>query len=140
LVLLTAWSRRNLRMSKLAVIQLRGSIGVQKIIKDTLTLLGINRKHGCVILENNQSTLGMIKKIGSYVTWGEINEDTLKLLQEKRSIKAKDKEQKEVIKPFFRLHPPIGGFERKGIKKPFTIGGALGYRGNKINDLIKRMI
>ena len=27
--------------------------------------------------------------------------------------------QLEKLKPFFRLHPPKGGFERKGIKKPF---------------------
>jgi large subunit ribosomal protein L30 len=40
----------------------------------------------------------------------------------------------------FRLSPPRGGFERKGIKTPFTMGGALGNRKEKINDLIKRMI
>lgn len=44
------------------------------------------------------------------------------------------------IKNYFRLNSPRKGFERKGIKKPFSIGGALGYRGSKINDLIKRMI
>ena len=44
------------------------------------------------------------------------------------------------VKQFFRLHPPIGGFERKGIKKPYSIGGALGYRKEKINNLIKKML
>ena len=44
------------------------------------------------------------------------------------------------LKPFFRLHPPKGGFEKAGIKKPFTVKGALGYRGDKINDLIKKML
>ena len=44
------------------------------------------------------------------------------------------------LKPFFRLNPPVKGFDRKGIKVPFSLGGALGYRKEKINDLIKRMV
>jgi len=43
------------------------------------------------------------------------------------------------LKPFFRLHPPSKGHKRGGIKKPFTIGGALGYRGEHINGLIEQM-
>jgi large subunit ribosomal protein L30 len=43
-------------------------------------------------------------------------------------------------KPFFRLKPPTGGFERKGIKQPYSVGGALGYRGKEINILIKKML
>ena len=42
------------------------------------------------------------------------------------------------IKPLFRLNPPKGGYE--GIKRSFTNGGALGYRGKDINKLIGRMI
>ena len=44
------------------------------------------------------------------------------------------------LKTFFKLSPPRRGFERKGIKIPFSMGGALGYRKNKINDLIQRMV
>lgn len=40
----------------------------------------------------------------------------------------------------FRLTPPAKGFERKGIKIPYTMGGALGDRGTAINDLLKRMM
>ena len=32
------------------------------------------------------------------------------------------------------------GYGRKGIKTPFSKGGALGYRGDKINDMIQRMM
>ena len=42
------------------------------------------------------------------------------------------------IKPIFRLHPPRKGYE--GIKRPFTMKGALGNRGDKINNLLERMI
>ncbi|MEM1873354.1 MAG: 50S ribosomal protein L30 [Acidilobaceae archaeon] len=43
------------------------------------------------------------------------------------------------VKPFFRLHPPRGGFDRS-IKKMYQQGGELGYRGAAINELLKRMI
>jgi len=44
------------------------------------------------------------------------------------------------LKPVFRLKPPSKGYDRGGIKQPYTKGGALGYRSEKINDLLKRMI
>ena len=43
------------------------------------------------------------------------------------------------VKPFFRLHPPRGGF-KGSIKRHFKVGGALGYRGPAINDLVLRML
>jgi len=43
------------------------------------------------------------------------------------------------VKPFFRLHPPRGGF-KGSIKKHYGAGGELGYRGKAINELLKRMI
>ena len=54
-------------------------------------------------------------------------------------MKKAEKDKKGRIKPF-RLNPPRGGFERKGIKVSFNSGGALGYRGEKINSLIKKML
>ena len=111
----------------------------------------------------------MIDLIKDYVTFGEIDAATFKLLFEKRGRLAGNKPLTEAylkeklktsvadfsndfmsfkkplkeipgLKQFFRLHPPVGGFERKGIKKPYSIGGALGYRKEKINDLIKKML
>ncbi|BAA79300.2 50S ribosomal protein L30P [Aeropyrum pernix K1] len=43
------------------------------------------------------------------------------------------------VKPFFRLHPPRGGF-KKSIKRMFRDGGELGYRGSAINELILKML
>ncbi|MCE4608499.1 MAG: 50S ribosomal protein L30 [Caldisphaeraceae archaeon] len=42
------------------------------------------------------------------------------------------------IKPYFRLHPPSGGFDLS-IKKVYP-QGELGYRGESINELVLRMI
>ena len=41
------------------------------------------------------------------------------------------------IKPVFRLSPPSGGFNAV---KEYYPKGDLGYRGEKINELLKRMI
>jgi len=156
-------------MSKIVIIRIRGTIGVRKEIKDTMQMLRLYKKHTCVILNNTPSIAGMLKKIKDYVTYGEINEPTIRLLVTTRGklpgnkplteeyVKEKtklsieefvkefvsDKKQLKDIpgfKPFFRLKPPEKGFERKGIKKPFSMGGSLGYRKDKVNDLIQRMI
>ncbi len=42
------------------------------------------------------------------------------------------------IKPVIRLHPPRKGYE--GLKRSYSEGGALGYRGRDIDALIDRML
>ncbi len=125
---------------KIVVIRIRGSIRVKKVVNDTLNMLKLYKRNYCVVLDATPSILGMLQKVKDYITWGEINDETLKILREKRLEKTKDKQGKVVEKSFFRLHPPRKGFERKGTKVAFKVGGALGYRGDKINDLLKRMI
>ena len=116
-------------MAKLAAVKVRGVINALTPIKDTLLMLKLHRTNYCVILENNPSNLGMLKTAKDYLTWGEIDDETLKLLiQKKGELK------------FYQLNPPKKGYGRKGIKTSFTKSGALGYRGAKINDLLKRMI
>ncbi|MBW2977785.1 uL30 family ribosomal protein [Candidatus Woesearchaeota archaeon] len=127
-------------MSKIAIIRIRGDVNLRKPIRDTLKMLRLYKKNYCTVYDSTPNILGMINKVKDYVTWGEINDESLKLLKEKRGEKTKNKQGKEVTKPFFRLSPPRKGFGRKGIKLPFKIGGALGNRKEKINDLIKRMI
>ena len=112
-----------------AVIRVRGSVNVRSDIKDTLKMLRLNRVNHCVLVPNTKPYSGMLQKVKDYVTWGEIDDETLKLLMDKK------KDAK-----FFRLQPPKKGFGRKGIKISFKEGGALGYRKDKINDLVKRML
>ena len=121
---------------KVAIILIRGLVKVRHDIKKTLILLGLQKKFACVIKTKDKETLGMISKVKDYITWGEINEETYNQLVEKRGLKSSDGS----LKKYFRLHPPRGGFERKGTKTGFTAGGALGYRGEKINDLMQKMI
>ncbi|MBW2991144.1 uL30 family ribosomal protein [Candidatus Woesearchaeota archaeon] len=123
---------------KLALILVRGLVKVRKDIKAALYSLRLRKKHACVVIEDIPSNRASVMKCKDYVTYGEITEDTLKLLLDKRG--RKDARKKGYLKKFFLLHPPRGGFERKGVKTPFKKGGALGYRGAKINDLIKKML
>ena len=142
-------------MSKIAAIRVRGDVNLNMGVRDTLNLLKLYRKNYCVVKENTPSTLGMINKVKDYVTYGEISDEVYKELLDKRSEEYKGKLQDskgkieykrfieangKKIKPFFRLSPPRKGFERKGIKVSYNAGGALGYRADNINELIKRMI
>jgi len=155
-------------MAKLALIRLRSGIRAKGEVRDTLAMLRLHRINHLVIIDDNPSYKGMVQKVKDYITWGEIDKETLaKLLrkrgrlignkpitdeyvQEKLGMGIDEFAEKVVngemkltdlpnIKPVFRLHPPRGGL--KGSKKrSFKEGGALGYRGEKINELIERML
>lgn len=138
----------------IAVVLIRGSIDMTQQLKDALRVLGLHRKNHCVVVNDNPVTQGMILKVKDYITWGEITEQTFKEMVEKRGkeFKARQTDSKKKYsyrvlqynskkyKPYFALNPPRKGFGRKGIKVAFRAGGALGNRGEKINDLLQRMI
>jgi large subunit ribosomal protein L30 len=123
-------------MSKLAVVLIRALVGIRRDVRETLFFLNLRKKHTCVVVEDTPTYRGMLKKVENFTTYGEISDETIKLLKEKREVKLKD----GTIKKFYSLAPPVKGFERKGIKKSFVVGGALGYRGENINELISKMI
>jgi large subunit ribosomal protein L30 len=140
--------------TKIAIILVRGLVGVRQTVKDTLKMLGLTRKNHCVVIANNPVNLGMIKKAKDFITWGSISEEVFQELVAKRgeewkgrvedskkkySYKALDVDGKK-YKRYFRLNPPRKGFGRKGIKMPFKLGGGLGDRADKMDDLIKRML
>lgn len=134
----------------IAAIRLRGNVKTPEKTEDTLKMLNLKNVHNCTIIPETPDYQGMLQKVKGYITWGEINKETLTKLIEKKSNTEKDteklaeeimeKEEKpEEIEETFRLHPPKGGF--KGTKKnPYGKKGELGYRGKEINSLIKRMI
>ena len=154
---------------RIAVIRMAGTVGVNRDVKDTFNFLRLYNKYTCVVVPSTKIFLGMIMKLNNYITWGEINKDTFKLLVEKRGkITKKEKFSEEYLKKqsnttidkfaddfmnfkkeikdvpglknFFKLCPPKGGFEKNGTKKPYSLGGVLGYRKDKINELIQRML
>ncbi|MBD3387704.1 MAG: 50S ribosomal protein L30 [Candidatus Altiarchaeales archaeon] len=154
----------------LVIVRVRGRTHIKANIEDTMKMLSITRKNHCTIVPDNPEYRGMVTKANDYIAWGEADEKTTaKLLSERgkveggkklsdshvkdnssftdiksfaKAVSAGEAKLKDVkgLKPLFRLNPPKKGFERKGIKKPYSVGGALGYRGEKISELIGRMM
>jgi large subunit ribosomal protein L30 len=151
-----------------AVIRVRGHPDVKGDISRTMDLLRLTRVNHCVLVPEDAVTKGMLIKAKDYITWGEITSDTVQKLIEARGRLMGDrtiddeylKENSDFssisdlakgvadgtvryadlleVKPLFRLSPPVKGYE--GNKRSFKSGGALGYRGEAINELIQKML
>ena len=148
------------------VIRIRGTTGVKQPIASTLEMLRLNRISHAGLVDENPSYKGMLQKAKDYITWGEVDLETLTELVEKRGrlvggarlseeylsentdystfeelanalLNGELKAQDIDMKPVFRLHPPRKGY--KGIRHSIKEGGSLGYRGEDINNLAKRM-
>ncbi len=116
----------------LAVVLVRGLIGSRSDIRDTLVMLRLLRKNACILVPDTPGVCGMLQKAKDYITWGKIDQETRKKLEAQKKVGS--------VSPVFHLHPPRKGFGRKGVKRGFATGGALGDRGEKINDLLQRML
>ncbi|AAT43246.1 50S ribosomal protein L30 [Picrophilus oshimae] len=150
----------------LAVIRIRGRTGLKPAAKKTTELLNLNRINHLVIVRETPDFMGMLNTAKDYLTWGELDKETLELLLEKRALMVgRKKLDSENIKelgfssisemadsimsgkmlkdfknlvPVIRLNPPRGGYE--SILKPYKEKGSSGYRGKDINNLIRRML
>lgn len=150
----TQVSNKETAAAQLTVVLVRGKVKVTQPVKHTLRLLNLHHTNHCVVVENTPVYRGMIQTVKDYVTWGEINGETFQELVSKRGREYtgritdnKKKYQYAVLEvngkkyfPYFALTPPRRGYETKGIKVAYAAGGAVGYRGEKINDLLKRMM
>ena len=68
----------------IAVVQVRGLVGVKASVRDTLRMLGLNRVNQCVLVKNSQSLQGMLLKVKDYATYGPVSEEVIKELISKR--------------------------------------------------------
>ena len=152
----------------LAAVRIRGTSDISQEIKDTMTMLRLTRNCHATLLDNRPAYNGMLRKSKDYLTWGEVSQENIALLLKKRGKIVGDKKltddyTKELdykslddlaeaifkvevefsrlpeVKPVFRLRPPKKGFKGK-VKRSFAAGGEAGYRGDKINALLKRMV
>jgi len=152
------------------VIRVRSDRGVKPKIRDTMSMLNLTKVNHAVLVPDTPAYVGMLKKAKDYVTWGEADADTISELISQRGRMIGDKpitnaviksgsefstinalskaiasgdartSDVEGMKPVFRLHPPRGAKGWGGIKRSFSVGGALGFRGEAIADLVGRMI
>jgi len=150
-------------------IRVRGQVRVRPQIEDTLDKLLLGRLHQARVLKLTPSLQGMITKAKDYITWGEIDEETIVALLTKRGRLPGNKRLSEEylrknstfrtfkslakaiadgkasvsdvegLKPVFRLTPPRKGFKGKKYLA-VGMGGITGYRGAGINQLASKMI
>jgi large subunit ribosomal protein L30 len=148
------------------VIRVRGTIHARHDIIDTLDVLHLTRPNHATVLPEAESFRGMLTKVQGYVTWGEAEPETIGLLLKERGMTTEGDRLTDAslndlsngkdmngltktvlsqgllrspgVRPLFRLRAPKGGW--RSTKKPFALGGALGYRGRAINDLAKKML
>lgn len=149
----------------LAVVRIRGSVGVRRKFEDAMKMLRLNEQNTCVVVPEDESYRGMIEKVKDFVTFGKIDLETFLAMLKKRgrlegNRRLDEKTVKETgyesveqmakdifegkanmkripkLKPIFRLTPPSGGF--KSAKEHYPKGD-LGNRKEAINDLLKRM-
>lgn len=114
----------------IAVIRVRGDVGLRPDVRKALEILKLGRNNTLAVVDDNPSMKGIVHTAKDYITWGEASEETLKSLSK---LKAKGDKVK-----YYGLHPPRGGF-RGSIKNQYP-KGELGNRGDKINELVARML
>ena len=121
-------------------------------VQETLYRMRLRQKYAAILLDDTPENARLLLKVRNFVAFGNVSEDTLKALIVARgerldrkpvasSMKVPTSEtevDKSGLKPFFRLHPPRKGIDCKnhfGIRK-----GVLGNNGEKINDLVRKML
>ncbi|MEM4255297.1 MAG: uL30 family ribosomal protein [Candidatus Norongarragalinales archaeon] len=108
----------------IAIVRVRGVHGVTHRIRYALDQMHLTRKNHCVLVEKPDPK--MLQQIRDYATWGEASKETVEALKKRDSKSA-----------VYRLNNPVGGWKDTRNHYP---RGDLGARGEKINELIKKML
>ena len=136
-------------------IRISGQVNISEKMEETLFRMRLRKKYSATLFKPTVENQKLLQKTRNFIAFGDINKETLLALIEKRGalkIKGAKIDAKKIleslekkniqdleIKPFFRLHPPIGGIDAK---KHFgtTKKSVLGDNKEKINDLVRRML
>ena len=70
--------------SYLLAIRLKGNFGTPCLIEKALQTLRLRRKFNAVLLENNRPTVGMLRTVKDFVTWGEAKKTDIAALLHER--------------------------------------------------------
>ncbi len=152
------------------VVRVRSGIKVRKDIKATMDMLNLTRVNHATIVPKTDAYLGMLRKAKDYITWGHADAMTIEMMMRERGRITGDAHLdddhvagnsdypsiealasaieggeatvriEKGLKPVFRLHPPRGTKGWGGIKRAYSVGGALGHRKDGISELIARMV
>ena len=133
----------------IAIIRISGDVKIREEARETLRRLGLTRKYSCIVLDKPTPVeLGMLKMAKDFVAFGELDNETFKELVDKRGYKPKKKTESNTLfkkeqRQVFRLHPPRGGINTKqhySLENGNVKRGVLGNHGNKINELVRKML
>jgi large subunit ribosomal protein L30 len=138
------------------VLRIKGTVNVPHWARYTLDNLSLYKKFWATILPETPESIGMLRKIKDFVKellekrGKTIGSKPLKLLPDSAPYNdidelaadlAKDKirlSSLQMVKPWFALNPPRGGFKRK-TKTQYHQKGVLG-EDKELVEIIKRMI
>ena len=152
------------------IVRVRSDRGVERSIRDTMAMMNLTRVNHATIVPESSTYAGMLQKSKDFVTWGVVDAGTIEHLLKERGRMVGDKPVDDAaikagsdfksvkdfskalasgeatmksvdgLKPVLRLHPPRGSKGWGGIKRAYSVGGALGFRGEEISSLAERMI
>lgn len=150
----------------LIAVRIRGPNGLSAETEYNLRLLNLKRANNAAIFPNDESVKGMLRKVNSYITWGEATPEILarllKIGEPREGVKVEEELSKlgvtgleefarklsegeigfsvvkRLYKPTFQLSPPRGGFGGS-IKRPRGQKGVLGYAGEDLAKLLNAM-
>lgn len=114
----------------IAAVRVRGDVDVHVQVSRTMQDLKLTKKNRLVVLEDTESIRGMLNKAKDYVAFGELGEDMIETLEDRKGSELEPGDT-------FDLAPPTGGFANT--KKQFGQGGTLGDHG-EIDHLVGRMV
>ena len=149
------------------VVRISGQADVPYWADTTMRLLKLEKKYRATIIPEKDNTIGMLRKIQHYVSWQEIDIETVKELLDKKARKSGYKKitneditsigftsidelatslaegktslsKLKPLKPWFALDPPRHGFKRS-TKRLYGQKGVLGYN-KELSVIVKRMM
>ncbi len=151
----------------LAAVRIKGIVNTPIKIRATLKMIRLDEPNYCSLVPNTPSYRGMLHKVKDFITFGEIDKETvIKMLKKRMRLKGGKRIEESMLKaetafssyeeiadaimhgnakmsgfkniqPNFRLTPPSKGFNSTKVHYP---KGDLGYRGAEIKELLERMI
>ena len=149
------------------VLRISGQADVPYWLETTMTLLKLEKKYRATIIPEKENTIGMLRKVQHYISWQEIDTETVKELLDKKARKSGYKKvtneditsigftsidelatslaegktslsKLKPLKPWFAMDPPRHGFKRS-TKKLYGQKGVLGHN-KELSVIVKRMM
>ncbi|MCJ7450178.1 MAG: uL30 family ribosomal protein [Candidatus Nanohaloarchaeota archaeon QJJ-9] len=113
-----------------AAVRIVGKPDAAKEVKDTLELLGLEKKNQIGFFPEEDEFQGMLEKVKDTIAYGKVDKKFAKEFCKEKGVEINGK-------TLVTTNPPSKGY--KDTKSQFNQGGSLGYRGEEIEGLLKKM-